>query len=164
VFFMTVIELLELFSYSLFLSMASTDFEPTYARRAFPCFDEPAMKAAYTLTIIRPKTHKSYANNPLNRTEPHSDPNWEIDYYDKTVPMSTYLVAYVVAEYESIFKTSSKGIQVEVAARPEAIQAGTGEFGLNEAAEIIDYFADYFNVSYPLPKSSNILLFPKYEV
>lgn len=135
--------------------MATTKFEPTYARRAFPCFDEPALKAEYTMRIIRPKTHVSFSNNPVHLTKEYeNDPNWEIDYFNRTVPMSTYLVAFVIAEFKTISKITDKNIVVEVAARPEAIDRGEGDFGLEEAAKILDYYVDYFNVSYPLPKSS----------
>lgn len=135
--------------------MATTKFEPTYARRAFPCFDEPALKAEYLIRIIRPKTHFSFSNNPVHSTEDYkNDPNWQVDYYNRTVPMSTYLVAFVIAEFKTISKTTDKKIVVEVTARPEAIDKGEGDFGLEEAAKILDYYVDYFNVSYPLPKSS----------
>ena len=69
--------------------------------------------------------------------------------------MSTYLVAFVVSNLEKIETKSPRfDVNIEVYARPEAIKAGDGDFGLNEAAEIIDYFSEYFDVPYPLEKSS----------
>ncbi len=68
--------------------------------------------------------------------------------------MSTYLVAYVISNFESINDTTSKNIAVEVSARPDAISNGEGAFALNETMFIIDFFIDYFNVTYPLPKIS----------
>ena len=70
--------------------------------------------------------------------------------------MSTYLVAFVVSKFEKINGTTPKGVLVEVAARPEAILNGEGDYALKEAMTIIDFFADYFNVSYPLKKSSKL--------
>ena len=70
--------------------------------------------------------------------------------------MSTYLIAFVVSDFKTIFKNSTKQIQVEVAARSEAIDNGEGEFAMNEALEIIDFFAEYFNTKYPLKKLTNI--------
>lgn len=135
--------------------MATTKFQPTYARRAFPCFDEPALKAEFSIRIIRPKTHMSFSNNPVAYNETYKDDTqWEIDYFNRTVPMSTYLVAYVIAEFDVISTITGKNVSVEVAARPEAINNGEGNFGLEEAAKIIDFFVDYFDVPYPLPKSS----------
>ena len=81
-----------------------------------------------------------------------------MDVFEKTLPMSTYLVAFAVTNFESINQTSEKyNIQIEVVARPEAIMNGEGDYGLSEAAKIIDYFVDYFNISYPLAKSGKIL-------
>ena len=68
--------------------------------------------------------------------------------------MSTYLVAFVISDFDKESAFSKKGILVEVAGRAEAINNGDGSFALNEAMEIIDFFSDYFNVSYPLEKLS----------
>lgn len=79
-----------------------------------------------------------------------------MDSFEKSVPMSTYLVAFVVSNFKKIEKLSEKyNTRVEVMARPEAIEKGHGELALKEASQIIDYYSDYFNISYPLEKSSN---------
>ena len=70
--------------------------------------------------------------------------------------MSTYLVAFVISDFKKVSTTSNRGILVEVAGRAEYIDNGYGAFALNESKEIIDFHADYFNVSYPLDKSSKI--------
>ena len=64
-------------------------------------------------------------------------------------------MAFVVSNYNSIKANSTRHkIEVEVAARPSAIDNNEGDFALKEACMIIDYFSDYFQVGYPLPKSS----------
>lgn len=69
--------------------------------------------------------------------------------------MSTYLVGFVVSSFDTIAELSPKHrILIEVAARPDVIAGGHADYALNETALIIDYFADYFNVMYPLEKSS----------
>ena len=71
--------------------------------------------------------------------------------------MSTYLVAFVISNFKTIQTISSRHkIKIEVAARPEAIDNNEGQFALEHAAKTIDFFIDYFNISYPLSKSTNI--------
>jgi aminopeptidase N len=83
-----------------------------------------------------------------------------MDQFEKSVPMSTYLVAYVISNFKSIKKTSAKHkIEIEVAARPKPIENGDGQYALDQAAQILDYFTDYFEVEYPLKKSSNINIY-----
>lgn len=71
--------------------------------------------------------------------------------------MSTYLVAFVISDYLSIKKVSQKGILVEVAARRDAILNKDGDFALEKASKIIDYFVDYFNVSYPFKSQVSLI-------
>ncbi len=73
--------------------------------------------------------------------------------------MSTYLVAYVICDFDTISNKTQKNILVEASARPEAIASGSAKFALEEAIHIIDFYENYFNVSYPLPKSSTLLIF-----
>jgi len=73
--------------------------------------------------------------------------------------MSTYLVGFVVSSLDTIETYSPKHkIKIEVAARPEVILKYDAEYSLNETSKIMDYFIDYFNVSYPLKKSSKLNL------
>lgn len=73
-----------------------------------------------------------------------------------TPPISTYLIAFVIANYEKVGTKSSKNITIEVAGRPQAILNNEGDFALKDAAVIIDFFDEYFNVPYPLDKSSKL--------
>ena len=78
-----------------------------------------------------------------------------IDSFDKSEKMSTYLVAFVVSNFKKTEMKSPKyGVDIAVAGRPAAIDAGEGELALSEAAQIIDFYSDYFGVEYPMVKSS----------
>ena len=87
-------------------------------------------------------------------SSPQRDGQFEVDVYEPTVPMSTYLVAFVVSDFKCASRMTSKNILVEICARRNAIEKNLGEYALGETATIIDFFVDYFNVSYPLSKSS----------
>ena len=78
-----------------------------------------------------------------------------MDEFEPSVKMSSYLVAFVVSNFESISKNSSKyNIKVEVSGRKEQIKNGDGSFALDEASRILDFYTEYFDVKYPLKKSS----------
>ena len=140
--------------------IGTTHFQPGEARRVFPCFDEPAFKTQLDFIMIRHKNFSSsYFNSPLVSSSEH-EPYWFADKFERTVSMSTYLVGFVVSSFEVIETFSPKyNIKIEVAARPEAIASGQADYALNETALIIDYFADYFNVMYPMEKSSMLRIF-----
>lgn len=116
--------------------------------------DEPGLKAKFKLTLIRHQSFPStFFNTPIVGTTTNGE--WVTESFNTTVDMSTYLVAFVISDFKVKATNSVKGVKIEVAAKPQSIDAGEGDFALSEASKIIDFFADYFNVPYPLAKSSN---------
>lgn len=128
---------------------AATQFEATDARRAFPCWDEPDRKARFSLTLIVPKNLTALSNMPIVREEYVGDSLKRV-IYDTTPPMSTYLLAFVVAELESIEAIDRNGIPIRV--WTTIGKKEQGRFALECALHTLPYFADWFGIGYSFPK------------
>ncbi|XP_020482027.2 endoplasmic reticulum aminopeptidase 1b isoform X1 [Labrus bergylta] len=129
--------------------LASTQFEATFARGAFPCFDEPAFKANFTIRIIREPRHIAMSNMPKVKTVELPGGLLE-DHFDTSVQMSTYLVAYIVSDFSSVSRTTQHGVKISVYAVAEKIDQTA--FALDAAVKLLDFYDDYFDIPYPLPK------------
>ncbi|XP_025950772.2 endoplasmic reticulum aminopeptidase 2-like [Dromaius novaehollandiae] len=129
--------------------LVSTHFEPTSARMAFPCFDEPSFKANYTIKIRREEQHIAISNMPKVKTLKLGNNLFE-DHFAETVKMSTYLVAFIISDFQSISGTTSSGIVVSVYANPEKLTQA--HYALEVAVKILEFYEKYFGISYPLPK------------
>ncbi|XP_013408526.1 uncharacterized protein LOC106172388 isoform X2 [Lingula anatina] len=135
--------------------IATTQMQATDARKAFPCFDEPAFKAVFEVTLVRKGHMKSLSNMPQTKTELNAD-GWYEDHYEPTVKMSTYLLAFVVCDFVSVEKNTTKGTVVKVWSRPEAINQT--QYALEAGVAILEYFEAYYDVPYPLPKQDMIAI------
>lgn len=136
-----------------FRYMASTQFEATDARRAFPCWDEPNLKATFTIELEVDKSLTALSNMDV-KEETILDSQWKLVKFNKSPIMSTYLVAYVVGDIDFVSSTTKSNIPVRVYA-PKGF-AHQGKFSVDVAAKILDFFTDYFEQPYPLPKMDMI--------
>jgi len=136
---------------------AVTQFEPTYARYAFPCWDEPACKATFDVTLVVPSDRVALSNMPVTSTVPvKEDQSLSEIKYLRTPIMSTYLLAFVVGEYDYVEATDSDGVLVRVYT-PVGKKA-QGTFALEVAVKTLPFYNKYFNIAYPLPKMDLIAI------
>ncbi|XP_069748190.1 endoplasmic reticulum aminopeptidase 1-like isoform X2 [Narcine bancroftii] len=139
--------------------LASTQFEPTAARMAFPCFDEPVFKAKFTIKIQREPRHITLSNMPIINSFVLPDGLIE-DQFDVSVKMSTYLVAFIVADFKWVTKETKRGIKVSVYSVPDKINQTL--FALDAAVKLLDFYEEYFAIPYPLPKQ-DLAAIPDFE-
>uniref|UniRef100_A0A8C5IXS9 Puromycin-sensitive aminopeptidase n=1 Tax=Junco hyemalis TaxID=40217 RepID=A0A8C5IXS9_JUNHY len=130
---------------------AVTQFEATDARRAFPCWDEPAIKATFDISLVVPKDRVALSNMNVVERRPYPDDESLVEVkFARSPVMSTYLVAFVVGEYDFVEARSQDGVLVRV--YTPVGKAEQGKFALEVAAKTLPFYKDYFNVPYPLPK------------
>ncbi len=127
-------------------TIATTQFEETDARRAFPCFDEPAYKAVFSVTLEVAPGLLALSNGPEVGREPLEDGRLRVRFGD-TVTMSTYLVAFIVGALVATEPLDVDGVAVRVVHVPgkERLTAPA----LEAAAHSLRFYTEYFGLPYP---------------
>uniref|UniRef100_A0A3B5MAT6 Aminopeptidase n=1 Tax=Xiphophorus couchianus TaxID=32473 RepID=A0A3B5MAT6_9TELE len=139
--------------------VATSQMHPTNARKTFPCFDEPAIKAVFHLTLIHPTGTIALSNEQKFAFD--SGPKTLLQTtFEATEKMSTYLLAIIVSDYAHLMSGNQIGhwFHIRIWARKKAIKEGQGNYALNVTGPILDFFQAYYNISYPLRKSDQIAL------
>ena len=135
--------------------LATTQFEPTDARRAFPCWDEPAKKATFEVTLVFSDEYQAVSNTPVVE-EAVPGPGLKSVRFAETPIMSTYLLVFIVGNLTSIEERAAGGTTVGVWTTPG--KEDQASFALDTSVRLLGYFNEYFGIPYPLPKLDHIAI------
>lgn len=135
--------------------LLATQFESHHAREVFPCVDEPEAKATFDLTLTTETDITVLGNQPIDWQR--EEDGRLVTAFQTTPRMSTYLLAWVTGELHRKTAETKSGVEVNVwatpAQKPEAL-----DFALDHAVKTIEFFDEYFETPYPLPKSDHVAL------
>ncbi|HEX4080408.1 MAG TPA: M1 family metallopeptidase [Rhizomicrobium sp.] len=126
----------------------ATNFEPASARKFLPCWDEPARKATFVLTVDTPNDRMAVSNMPIQHVDLVSATTKRV-HFAITPKMSTYLLFLGIGDFERVHRTVD-GVEVGVVVkRGDTAKAA---YALDQASLLLHYYDDYFGYHYPLPK------------
>ncbi|CAG9805382.1 unnamed protein product [Chironomus riparius] len=136
----------------------ATQFEVTDARHAFPCYDEPGIRAEMTLTIIHDKSYSAISNTDVVEQIEDETGNYWITIFATTPKMQTYLLAFVISDFEYVNSTETSRIPQRIYGVPKAIREGQGDFAANVVGQILGKLEEILDVKYPLSKMDHVAL------
>ena len=128
--------------------MATTQFEATDARRCIPCFDEPAQKAVFDVSLVVGEGKTAISNTMPTAPREHSA-GFKVVSFAPTPKMSTYLLAFIVGDFEYLEASTKRGVKVRVYTIPGKKEQG--RFALECGMKTLDLYEEYFAIKYPLP-------------
>jgi aminopeptidase N/puromycin-sensitive aminopeptidase len=138
---------------------AVTQFESTDARRAFPCFDEPAFKATFDVSLVIDAGDTAISNTAIASDTPGPGEGKHKLTFGTTPKMSTYLLAFLVGDFKCS-SGSQDGVAIRVCSTPDKV--ALTPYGVGIAKYVLHYYNTYFGIPYPLKKLDLIGL-PDFE-
>jgi puromycin-sensitive aminopeptidase len=128
-------------------TLASTQFESTDARRAFPCWDEPAFKAVFQVTLVVDQALTAISNARVLRETPLPGTGKKEVVFADSIKMSTYLVAFIVGEFEGTDPLMVGNAPLQVWAVPG--KGHLAKFAQEIGAFSLAFFSGYYDIAYP---------------
>src|SRR3989344_321154 len=135
--------------------IVATQLESHHAREVFPCIDEPEAKSSFDVIYTGPKDQTVLSNMPAKSTKTNG--NKVTTAFETTPIMSVYLLAFVAGELHAVETKSKAGVAVRSWGTVAQSKSHL-EYATKEASDILDFFADYFETPYPLPKLDQVAL------
>lgn len=134
--------------------IATTQFEQTDARHAFPCYDEPQIRATFDIKIKHHNSYTAISNWPVANSVPETEPeNYVMTTFNTTFPVQTYLIAFIVSDFQSADNADKNQ---RVFARPQAVLNGEADLALQTGVAILDEFVNHLKVAYDPPKMDQV--------
>ncbi len=127
--------------------LASTQFESTDARRAFPCWDEPACKAVYQVTLVVGEKLTAISNAGVVREALLPGTGKKEVVFADSMKMSTYLVAFIVGEFEATEPVMVGAAPLRVLAVPG--KKRLAKFAVDIGKASLEHFSAYYDIPYP---------------
>ena len=127
-----------------------TQFCSTSARQCFPCWDEPALKSTFSVTLNVPKDFVALSNMNVVSEKVLEDQITKRVVFAKSKKMSTYLLAFVIGEFDYVQGKTSDGIEIKVYTPPG--KSGHGSYPLEVAIKSVKHFTNFFDCPYPMNK------------
>nr|XP_053651164.1 aminopeptidase N-like [Cherax quadricarinatus] len=131
--------------------LMATLLQPTNARKAFPCFDEPELKATFELYVTREINMTAISNMPLRNTTPmEGQEGWMVDQFVTSPLMSTYHLVLIISQLHYVDATNDGGVPIRIWARPDVLEKTS--MIQQVVPKLLSFFEDYLSVPYSLPK------------
>jgi aminopeptidase N/puromycin-sensitive aminopeptidase len=138
---------------------AVTQFESTDARRAFPSFDEPALKATFDVSLVVDDGDTAISNGPIVNDTPGPIAGKHTLTFLTTPRMSTYLLAFLVGDFQCT-SAEQDGVAIRSCATPDKV--ALTPYSLQVAKFALHYYNTYFGIPYPL-KKLDLIAIPDFE-
>ncbi|XP_064072043.1 glutamyl aminopeptidase isoform X1 [Vanessa tameamea] len=142
-------------------TMVASKFQPTYARQAYPCFDEPEFKATYDITLVKPVDYMALSNMNEISKQTDSSTNTESVTFATSVPMSTYLACFVICNFdhkEAEIIANGIGNNFKLRSFAQKDQTHKIDFAQDIGKRVTEFYIKYYEVPFPLPKLDMIAI------
>ncbi|QQR43259.1 M1 family metallopeptidase [Myxococcus xanthus] len=128
-----------------------TQFQPLAARRAFPCFDEPAFKIPWRLTLRVREEDGAFANSPVE-AETHGPDGWKTVRFQTTPPLPSYLVAFAVGPFQAVDAGVAGQHRVPVRMLVPQGRAAEAAWAAQATPPLLEHLETWFGTPYPYAK------------